>query len=130
MVDIPSSHSGASARAFSCPETHLDAEATVKSWNQVYVGSAANCLYDTIRDHCVTKDPTIYARYAAILQSSGMGKSRTIDELSKEHFVIPINLRPSADTGLSRLAILSFCIIDSELSSRFPSSRRGRQDIS
>jgi hypothetical protein len=39
------------------------------------------------------KDPVIYAHVLAIVQSSGMGKSRMIDELSKDHFVIPLNLR-------------------------------------
>jgi hypothetical protein len=36
---------------------------------------------------------TLYARLLPIVQSSGMGKSRLIDELSKKHFVVPINLR-------------------------------------
>ncbi|KIL68319.1 hypothetical protein M378DRAFT_158863 [Amanita muscaria Koide BX008] len=49
--------------------------------------------------HCTHGDPAIYPRCAAILQSSGMGKSRMIDELSKKHFVLPINIRPSSDTG-------------------------------
>ncbi|KAM6495554.1 hypothetical protein JOM56_008260 [Amanita muscaria] len=73
--------------------------ATEKAWNEKYVGSAADCLYDTIKGHCTKGNPAIYARYAAILQSSGMGKSRMIDELSKKHLVLPINLRPSSDTG-------------------------------
>jgi hypothetical protein len=38
-------------------------------------------------------DPDLYARVLAIVQSSGMGKSRMIDELSKDYFVIPLNLR-------------------------------------
>ena len=38
-------------------------------------------------------NPDLYARVLAIVQSSGMGKSRMIDELSKDHFVIPLNLR-------------------------------------
>lgn len=81
MADVSSSHS-----------------ATEKAWNEAYVGSAADCFYDTIKSHC-TWDPAVYARYSAILQSSGMGKSRMIDELSKKHLVLPINLRPSSDTG-------------------------------
>jgi hypothetical protein len=35
----------------------------------------------------------MHARIVMIVQSSGMGKSRMIDELSKKHFVIPLNLR-------------------------------------
>ncbi|KAI0291937.1 hypothetical protein B0F90DRAFT_1773771 [Multifurca ochricompacta] len=34
-----------------------------------------------------------------------MGKSRLIDELSREDFLIPINLRPHNSKGLSRLLI-------------------------
>ncbi|KIL63636.1 hypothetical protein M378DRAFT_662372 [Amanita muscaria Koide BX008] len=82
MADISSSHS-----------------ATEKAWNQKYVGSAADCLYDTIKGHCTRGDPVVYARYASIIQSSGMGKSRMIDELSKKHLVLPVNLRPSSDKG-------------------------------
>jgi hypothetical protein len=37
--------------------------------------------------------PQIYGRYCSITQSSGMGKSRLVDEFSKKHFLIPINLR-------------------------------------
>jgi hypothetical protein len=36
-----------------------------------------------------------------------MGKSRMIDELSKKHLVLPINLRPTSDTGLYLLFDLS-----------------------
>ena len=35
----------------------------------------------------------LYANMCAIVQSSGMGKSRTADELGKSHFLIPMNLR-------------------------------------
>jgi hypothetical protein len=41
----------------------------------------------------------VYAHYAAIVQSSGMGKSRTVDELAKDHFVIPLNLREATSSG-------------------------------
>ncbi|KAI0292092.1 hypothetical protein B0F90DRAFT_1823220 [Multifurca ochricompacta] len=44
-------------------------------------------------------DQKIYARYCSIVQSSGMGKSRLIDELSREDFLIPINLRPHDSKG-------------------------------
>ncbi|KIL63618.1 hypothetical protein M378DRAFT_24971 [Amanita muscaria Koide BX008] len=73
--------------------------ATEKAWNEQYIGSAADRFYDTIKGQCTRGDPVVYARYASILQSSGMGKSRMIDELSKKHLVLPINLRPSSDEG-------------------------------
>jgi hypothetical protein len=65
----------------------------MNSWNEKYIGSAAKRLYETIKTHCKK------TRYSAIVQSSGMGKSRMIDELSKDHLVIPINLRPELSTG-------------------------------
>jgi hypothetical protein len=40
-----------------------------------------------------------HANYTSIVQSSGMGKSRAIDELAKHYFVIPINLRHPDSTG-------------------------------
>jgi len=50
-------------------------------------------------EHYNREDNRIYAHYAAIVQSSGMGKSRMVDELGKTHFVIPINLRAQHSTG-------------------------------
>jgi hypothetical protein len=41
----------------------------------------------------------VYARYMAIVQSSGMGKSRMMDETAKLIVLIPVNLRPSTDRG-------------------------------
>jgi hypothetical protein len=84
-------------------------EATLKSWEEAYVGSAADCLWDTLKGYCETGDPLTYARYAAIVQSSGMGKSRMIDELSKKHLVIPVNLRPEGDSGLSSCNSFRLC---------------------
>src|ERR1700756_468719 len=69
------------------------------SWNDPYVGKAHKALYATITKACSDPAGKIYARCLAVVQSSGMGKSRMIDELSKEHFVIPINLRTTG-TGL------------------------------
>ncbi|KAI9430204.1 hypothetical protein H4582DRAFT_1820313, partial [Lactarius indigo] len=40
-----------------------------------------------------------YGRYCSIIQSSGMGKSRLLDEFSKSYFMIPINLRHSEGQG-------------------------------
>lgn len=37
--------------------------------------------------------------YCSIVQSSGMGKSRLLDEFARGHFVIPINLRPAMSDG-------------------------------
>lgn len=40
-----------------------------------------------------------YAKFLPIVQSSGTGKSRMVDELGKFVYLIPLNLRPSGDKG-------------------------------
>jgi hypothetical protein len=42
-----------------------------------------------------------YGRYSSIVQSFWMGKSRLLDEFSKNFFTIPINLRYANPGGLS-----------------------------
>jgi len=64
-----------------------------------FQGGAAQALWNHISGHYNCQHSRVYAHYTAIVQSSGMGKSRTVDELGKTHFVIPINLRGSHSTG-------------------------------
>ncbi|KAJ2927619.1 hypothetical protein H1R20_g9470, partial [Candolleomyces eurysporus] len=68
------------------------------SWKVDYIGKVAEALWTYLAglDASVTNP---YARYASIVQSSGTGKSRAVDEMSKTHFVIPINLRAPPTTG-------------------------------
>lgn len=73
--------------------------AVQQSWEREFSGGAAQALWRHIEDHYNRKNERTYAHYAAIVQSSGMGKSRTVDELGKQHFVIPINLRGPHSTG-------------------------------
>jgi hypothetical protein len=40
-----------------------------------------------------------YANYLPIVQSSGTGKSRMVDELAGEVFTIPLNLREADTSG-------------------------------
>lgn len=90
---------GSSRQSFAhCNSSHV--LATMLSWEGPFIGKAHKALYATISKVCSGPDPDIYARSLAVVQSSGMGKSRMIDELSKEHFVIPINLRTTG-TGMA-----------------------------
>ena len=72
--------------------------ATEFSWNREYVGDASVELWNHVKNHYGSNE-RVYANYLAIVQSSGMGKSRTVDEMSKRHFVIPMNLREADSTG-------------------------------
>ncbi|KAK2459299.1 hypothetical protein APHAL10511_008684, partial [Amanita phalloides] len=73
--------------------------ATEKSWEHPFQGNAARGLWEHIETHYKRPDSKVYAHYAAVVQSSGMGKSRTVDELAKTHLVIPLNLRAEKFTG-------------------------------
>jgi hypothetical protein len=89
--------------------------ATEKSWQYPFKGDAAKGLWEHIEGHYNPSDHRVYAHYAAIVQSSGMGKSRTSDELAKEHFAVPLNLREATSTGaglvfFSCLTHINFCI--------------------
>ncbi|KIL64218.1 hypothetical protein M378DRAFT_628828 [Amanita muscaria Koide BX008] len=68
-------------------------KAIENAWTTQYRGEAPAALWTRIKK--VMKQGNQYARYLAIVQSSGTGKSRMIEELSKKHLVIPVNLLDS-----------------------------------
>ena len=68
--------------------------ATLRSWSIKYIGNGSRSLYEYLAANRGEMD--MYAKYTSIVQSSGMGKSRAIDELSKSHLVVPLNLRQEA----------------------------------
>ena len=72
--------------------------ATERSWNTKLKGSAVNLLLQTICTY-LTKTKTSYAKCTTIVNSSGMGKSRTVDELSKRIITVPICLRADFTGG-------------------------------
>jgi hypothetical protein len=76
------------------------------SWNANFIDSGRLVL-NALEAHVSKQmtNPHTYARFCSIVQSSGMGKSRLLDEFSKNHFLIPINLRPENSHSAS---ILSF----------------------
>ena len=84
----------------------------MESWDVAYVGEAAGLLYDHIVAYSKATDS--YARYTSIVQSSGMGKSRAVDEFSKQHLVVPLNLRQNPD-GISELTLSLFKLLTSAL---------------
>ena len=97
--------------------------ATEQSWDQPYVGKAPEALWNHIVRQYNPSEESVYAHYAAIIQSSGMGKSRTVDEMGKKHFVIPVNLR---NPGAQGVAQNNSCFVLHEHSprSRLPSIGR------
>lgn len=66
---------------------------------QRYQGEAANNLWDRMR-RTIRFWERHYAYNIDVVQSSGMGKSRLVDELSKQHLVIPISLLGRDSAGM------------------------------
>ena len=73
------------------------AAATVLAWRRPFVGDAVQALEKHVQKYYITSykeaQKLPYAHYTAIVQSSGMGKSRLVDQFSKTHLVVPMNLR-------------------------------------
>src|SRR6266702_7656149 len=80
--------------------------ATENSWTAAFIGTSP---IKGLKLHVIEQlnlgvsklTQRAFGRYCSIVQSSGMGKSRLLDELSKDFFLIPINLRSVSGRGLS-----------------------------
>ncbi|KAG5647118.1 hypothetical protein H0H81_007897 [Sphagnurus paluster] len=68
------------------------------SWNSDFIGDTA-ALMAHVRKYYHSQNPSYYGRFLTIVQSSGMGKSRLLDQLSKEYFTILLNLREDGSKG-------------------------------
>ncbi|KAH9065663.1 hypothetical protein EDB87DRAFT_1592316, partial [Lactarius vividus] len=71
---------------------HKYQEAVTESWKTPFIGKR---VLQALEQHIIgeRKKPLAYDPYCSIVQSSGMGNSRLLDEFSKNHFLIPANLR-------------------------------------
>ena len=79
------------------------------SWNIGYQGKAASHLELAIRNMDRTRKFTeTYANMMTILQSSGTGKSRMVDQLALKVFTFPFNLRDPAETNGKSL-VSTYC---------------------
>ncbi|KAI0262467.1 hypothetical protein BC834DRAFT_972056 [Gloeopeniophorella convolvens] len=81
--------------------TNEQEEATLNSWKAPFVKAPLSAVQALV-EHVVEfmKIPEkIYAPCCPIIQSSGTGKSRLLDEFAKTHFSIPINLRDPSSGG-------------------------------
>ena len=81
--------------------------ATALSWGHPYKGYAHKALWGHIETYATSKD--YCAPYRSIVQSSGTGKSRCIDELGKDHLVVPMSLRCPETRGeyMSHMSIFT-----------------------
>lgn len=66
--------------------------ATKLAWDSGFKGDLARVLFDTIADY-LSNDRTPYARLTTIVNSSGTGKSRMVDQLGTDIITVPMCLR-------------------------------------
>ncbi|KAH9178638.1 hypothetical protein EDB89DRAFT_1927631 [Lactarius sanguifluus] len=73
-------------------------EAVMESWKVPFIGGR---VLRALEQHVIEErsKQSTYGPYCSIVQSSGMGKSRLLDEFSKNHFLIPVNLRRKGTSG-------------------------------
>ncbi len=93
-----------------------------RSWMGEYRGEVADDLWGYIMKSFALDDVDDY--YTTIVQSSGMGKSRAVDELSKKHFVIPVCLREPDAAGLPPLHVTRSFLTANRLPAGGPSGAR------
>ncbi|KAI0293883.1 hypothetical protein B0F90DRAFT_1919879 [Multifurca ochricompacta] len=91
-------------------KAHLDIIATLRAWGSPFKGNAAASLLLTIESY-LDKRRDVYARQTSIVNSSGTGKSRMVDEVAIGIITIPMCLR-SSKSQAAQLAV--FCWGDSD----------------
>ena len=80
-------------------------KATIEAWSSNFKGDAAAVLLATISDY-LDKKRECYARLASIVNSSGTGKSRMVDQISTKIITVPMCLREDGTRGLARGVLL------------------------
>jgi hypothetical protein len=73
--------------------------AAKRAWISPFRGNAHLVLLETIAD-LLDRDRSPYARLTNIMNSSGTGKSRMVDELGKKIITVPMRLRSGCTEGL------------------------------
>ena len=71
--------------------------ATTNAWVTPFVGDVHHVLAKDINEMNAARSGESYRNFLPIIQSSGMGKSRTVDQLATEIFTLPFNLRSIYD---------------------------------
>lgn len=88
-----------------CPSTD-NPSAVFDAWNIPYVSDCHKILVDVITKIKSGKEndgPADFNNTVMIVQSSGTGKSRMVDEAARLVFTLPFNLRSEADSYLGNL---------------------------
>ncbi|KAJ7211194.1 hypothetical protein GGX14DRAFT_565068 [Mycena pura] len=73
--------------------------AVKEAWDCNYVGDFAEILVQAIDKALAGPSAGGYSNLGSIIQSSGYGKSRMVDEVAKIRFTFPFNLRPAEESA-------------------------------
>jgi len=77
-----------------------DLESLYDHWRDSYYGGSLNAFLKNIRRYqSEWPKKNYYSKAVSIIQSSGTGKSRLVDEISKEFLTISFALRLEGETG-------------------------------
>ena len=69
--------------------------AVIDAWNMGYRSDAYKCLLEAIDQLQALPAEAHYVKTVPIVQSSGMGKSKTVDRIATERILFPLCLRES-----------------------------------
>ena len=73
-------------------------------WACHYVGKCDKILLDSMTNALKT-DKGGYSTIGAIIQSSGYGKSRMVDQVARQVFTLPFNLRDPAEDSDGEISL-------------------------
>lgn len=71
----------------------------VEAWKTEYRTTTAQKLVEKLRAMHGDGEYKVYSSSVPIIQSSGTGKSRMVDEMAKHIFTIPFNIRAQEDSA-------------------------------
>lgn len=71
----------------------------IEAWNREYLGDAYKALLAAIDEVHSKPIEENYAKIVPVAQSSGTGKSKTVDKIAGERILIPLCLREDLDRG-------------------------------
>jgi hypothetical protein len=75
--------------------------ASVHAWIATFQGEAAEVLLDTIANYLDKQREGVYSRHTSIVNSSGTGKSRIVDEVATRIITVPMCLRNEGTQGVT-----------------------------
>lgn len=71
----------------------------IEAWNREYLGDAYKALLAAVDEVHLKPIMDNYSKIVPVTQSSGTGKSKTVDRIAEERILIPLCLREDLSRG-------------------------------